>query len=132
MNIKLKPRSSKNGTPATPQWEQDDAQDKLAEQLDKLGPAPTESLASDVKPAVAAVKPAPAPPPVKQQQPTVNVKELLETLLAAYTAPDVHMWIEGAELCFEQIVDGDQGGLVKNMFRLKIANFTSSSVKLIK
>lgn len=131
MNIKLKPRSSSNGEATKPKWEVDD-------QLDKLGPAPgeaAEAVASDVKPAVAAVKPAPkpVPKPTPAAKPapreTIQVKELMETLLEAWTNPTVRMWVDGSDLCFEQV---DEETRTKNSWRVGFSRVETSSVKLIK
>lgn len=135
MNIKLRPRT--NGQTDTPKWEQDDELDKLAKKLsdgDSDGIAATNDdipMLPPMKPPaepkrVVVEKPQPAPPPK-----TVNVVELVETLIEAYTAPDVRMWIEGGTLCFEQVVR-EGGSLYKNQFRLKIASYETSSLKLIK
>jgi hypothetical protein len=116
MNIKLKPRT--NGQLEQPKWEQDDAEDKLAEKL----------ASQDI----------PTLPPMATQdtrdqrhkpKETVNVRELMETLLEAWTNPSVRMWVQDNDLCFEQV---DMTERVKNSWVVRFAGIKTTSVKLIK
>ena len=122
-------RQRTNGDTSKPAWEEADDLDRLADKLTDPG-----SILDDVMeevPPMATPKLERRPAPLAPKQKTINVKEMLDTLLQAYTANDVHMWVENNELCFEQIVENG-GQLYKNSFRLKVASFVTSSVKLIK
>ena len=133
MNIKLRPRS--NGEPTKPKWEQDDEDMALANKL----AAALESEVPDMPPMdVKPAKPAQRSDAVRSgsdkvrpEATPINVVDVIETILQAYTEPGVHMWIVGDTLCFEQVVKED-GELYKNQFRIQIASYKTGRVKLIK
>mgnify|MGYP001601063510 CR=1 FL=1 len=129
--LKLRPRT--NGQSSMEQAEQDDAEDKLAERLAEDGPLPF--VPDDQIPTLP-----PMPQPTVQRAPqqpqrperpkeTVNVKDLMETLLEAWTNPTVRMWVDGADLCFEQV---NLEKREKNTWRVGFSHVRTSSVKLLK
>ena len=124
--LKLRPRV--NGQTEQPKWEQDDADDKLA---DKLASEPPEFVPDDIPTLPSMPQPAvqrATPQPQKPKE-TVNVKDLMETLLEAWTNPTVRMWVDGADLCFEQVnLEKRQ----KNTWKVGFSHVKTSSVKLLK
>ena len=130
--LKLRPRT--NGQPEPqPAWEQADAEDKLAAKLAEDGPLPF--VPDDGIPVLPpmpqqAVQRAPQPPPRPERpKETINVKDLMETLLEAWTNPSVRMWVDGADLCFEQV---NLEKREKNTWRVGFSHVRTSSVKLLK
>ena len=132
MNVQLKPRS--NGTP---KWEQDDADDKLAELVASEAPLPVDDLPapnalgrSDALPASQPqlVSSKCVPKPAKATQ-TVNVKALLEFMANAYTDddPNTSIYVEGREIVIEQKRDG-----MKHSWKIGLSHVRTYSVKLIK
>ena len=129
----LKLRQRPNGQPEQPQWEEDDAQDKLAEKLaESDGPLPfvpddIPTLPPMPQPTVQRAPQQPARP--ERPKETINVKDLMETLLEAWTNPTVRMWVDGADLCFEQV---NLEKREKNTWKVGFSHVKTSSVKLLK
>ena len=132
--LKLRPRT--NGQlSSVDQAFADDAADealaaKLAESDGPLPFVPDESVPMLPPMPQQAVQRAPQPPPRPERpKETINVKDLMETLLEAWTNPSVRMWVDGADLCFEQV---NLEKREKNTWRVGFSHVRTSSVKLLK
>lgn len=126
MNIKLKPRT--NGDTSQPKWEADDAMDQLQAIAKLAAEEPPKHNGREVRDFVPEPLPAAQAPKPKPRE-SVNVRELMETLLEAWTNPSVRMWVDGPDLCFEQVDDESR---TKNTWRIGFSHVRTSSVRLIK